>query len=146
LGVVLVAYCLFALANPNLRLAANLEKPLAPIIGFTTGILNGLTGSQVMPVLPYLLSLNLEPNRFVQAINFSFTLSSLVMAAGLTKLGLMTLETATISACGLVLVWAGIKLGTRVRSMLSPELFRAIILVFLMLLGASLAVRWFDLF
>lgn len=146
LGIVLVAYCIFALANPHLRLPAGLEKPLAPFVGFATGILNGLTGSQVMPVLPYLLSLNLEPNRFVQAINCSFTLSSLVMAAGLAKLGLMTLETALVSSFGLVLVWAGIRLGTRVRSMLSPEVFRVIILLFLMLLGASLAVRWLDLF
>ncbi len=146
LGIVLGVYCLFALANPHLRLPAQLEKPLAPFVGFTTGTLNGLTGSQVMPVLPYLLALNLEPNRFVQAINCSFTLSSLVMAAGLAKLGLMTFETAAISACGLMLVWIGIKLGTRVRNLLSPEIFRVIILVFLMILGASLAVRWFDLF
>lgn len=142
LGLVLVAYCLFALANPHLKLPSNLEKPLAPFIGFTTGIFNGLTGSQVMPVLPYLLSLNLEPNRFVQAINCSFTLSSLVMAAGLAKLGLMTIETAIISACGLLFVWTGIKLGARVRRMLSPEIFRVIILVFLLLLGVSLTVRW----
>ena len=146
LGLVLVAYCLFALANPHLRLPTNLEKPLAPLVGFSTGIFNGLTGSQVMPVLPYLLSLNLEPNRFVQAINCSFTLSSLVMAAGLAKLGLMTIETAVISICGLALVWAGIKLGTRVRSMLAPEVFRVIILVFLMVLGMRLAVRWLELF
>ena len=146
LGLVLVAYCIFALANPHLKLPSTLEKPLAPLVGFTTGIFNGLTGSQVMPVLPYLLSLNLEPNRFVQAINCSFTLSSLVMAAGLAKLGLMTIETAVISACGLVLVWAGIKLGTRIRKMLSPEIFRVIILAFLLLLGMSLAVRWLNIF
>lgn len=146
LGIVLVAYCIFALANPNLTLPPKFEKPLAPLVGFTNGILNGLTGSQVMPVLPYLLSLNLEPNRFVQAINCSFTLSSFVMAAGLVQLGLLTLETAAISAGGLILVWAGIKLGTRVRNMLSPEVFRMIILLFLMLLGASLAVRWLNVF
>ena len=146
LGLVLVTYCIFALANPHLRLPTGLEKPLAPFVGFATGILNGMTGSQVMPVLPYLLSLNLEPNRFVQAINCSFTLSSVIMAAGLAKLGLLTLETALISACGLVLVWAGIKLGSRVRNLLSPEVFRVTILVFLMVLGASLAIRWLGLF
>ena len=65
-----------------------------------------------MTVLPYLLSLNLDPNRFVQAINCSFTLSSLVMAAGLAQLGLLTVETAAISAFGLILVYLGIKLGS----------------------------------
>ncbi len=143
LGGVLFAYCLFALARPDLRLPQPLEKPLAPIVGVSTGVLNGLTGSQVMPVLPYLLSLDLEPNRFVQAINCSFTLSSLVMAAGLTQLGLLTLETAAISALGLILVYLGIKLGSRVRRILSPEIFRVIVLVFLMVLGGSLSARWF---
>ena len=34
----------------------------------------------------------------------------------------------------------------RVRSMLAPEVFRVIILVFLMVLGMRLAVRWLELF
>ena len=142
LGGVLVLYCVFALMNPRLVLPPSLEKPLAPLAGFSTGILNGLTGSQVMPVLPYLLSLQLEPNRFVQAINCSFTLSSLVMAAGLAQLGLMTVETVLISSLGLVLVWAGIKIGGSVRRHLSPQVFRILILLFLTVLGASLVVRW----
>lgn len=143
LGCVLVGYCIFALYKPDIRLPTRLERPLAPVVGLSTGIVNGLTGSQVMPVLPYLLSLNLEPNRFVQAINCSFTLSSLVMAAGLARLGLMTFETVIISACGLVLVYVGIKLGSRVRRLLSPDVFRRIVLLLLMLMGASLAVRQF---
>jgi hypothetical protein len=44
---------------------ARLEKPLAPVTGLATGIVNGLTGSQLMPVLPYLMALHLERERFV---------------------------------------------------------------------------------
>ena len=47
LGIVLFAYCVFALARPDLRLPEPLEKPLAPVVGVSTGVLNGLTGSQV---------------------------------------------------------------------------------------------------
>ena len=52
LGLVSIACCLFALAHPHLKLSTNLEKPPAPLVGFLIGIFDGLTGSQVMPVLP----------------------------------------------------------------------------------------------
>ncbi len=141
LGVVLIAYSLFSLGRPHVGLAARTARALAAPTGFLTGMVNGLTGSQVMPVLPYLLALGLEPNRFVQAINCSFTLCSLAMAIGLTQIGLMTVQAATVSILGLVPVYIGIKLGNRVRRLLSPDGFRRAVLVLLLLLGLGLLLR-----
>ena len=45
MGVVLVGYCLFALANPNLTLRPAWQRPAAPVVGLLTGLVNGLTGS-----------------------------------------------------------------------------------------------------
>lgn len=141
LGVVLIVYGLFALKTPNLALPQKYEKPLGPVTGLTTGVINGLTGSQLMPVLPYLMSLHLDRERFVQAINCSFTASSLVMAAGLSKIGLMTWETALISTIGIVPVWIGLKLGGNIRRRLSPELFRKLVIYMLMASGVLLLAR-----
>ena len=141
LGGVLIVYGLFALRTPNLTLPPHLEKPLGPVTGLLTGIVNGLTGSQLMPVLPYLLALRLDRERFVQAINCSFTLSSLVMAAGLSKIGLMNVETTLVSALGVVPVWIGLKLGGKVRQRLSPELFRKLVIYMLMVSGVLLLAR-----
>ena len=141
LGVVLIVYGLFALKTPNLSLPPHLEKPLGPVAGLATGIVNGLTGSQLMPVLPYLMALHLDRERFVQAINCSFTLSSLVMAVGLSKIGLMNTETALISAFGIVPVWIGLKLGGIVRRRLAPGLFRKLVIYMLMASGVMLLVR-----
>lgn len=141
LGGVLVVYGLFALRTPNLTLPPHLEKPLGPVTGLLTGIVNGLTGSQLMPVLPYLMALRLDRERFVQAINCSFTLSSLVMAAGLSKIGLMNVETTLVSALGVVPVWIGLKLGGKVRQRLSPELFRKLVIYMLMVSGVLLLAR-----
>ena len=143
LGLVLVAYVAFAFANPHLALPARLERPLAPLVGLLTGTVNGLTGSQVMPVLPYLLALKLDPNRFVQAINCSFTFSSLIMAAGLTQVGLMTLETAVASVLGIVPVYLGIKAGRLFGQYLSPAMFRNLVLALLLILGLGLAAQGF---
>ena len=141
LGLVLIAYGLFALANPQFVLSPRLAGPLAMPTGLLTGTVNGLTGSQVMPVLPYLLALNLAPNQFIQAINCSFTLSSLVMAIGLSQLGLMTLETGLISGVGVLVVFFGVTLGNRVRRHLSPVQFRQAVLILLIAAGGVLITK-----
>ena len=103
--------------------------------------INGVTGSQVMPVLPYLLALRLPTDLFVQSINVSFTLSSLVMLAGLGRLGLLDADIAITSAAGVVPVALGIWLGGRIRRRLSESSFRRAVLISLLLLGVSLVVR-----
>ena len=141
LGVVLIVYGLFALKTPNLTMPPRLEKPLAPITGLATGIVNGLTGSQLMPVLPYMLSLHLDRDRFVQAINCSFSSSSIVMAIGLSKIGLMNAETALVSAIVVIPVWVGLKLGGKIRRRLAPEMFRLLVIYMLMASGVLLLIR-----
>lgn len=141
LGGVLVIYSALALSNPSFRLTSYSTRWLQTPVGCLTGLLNGMTGSQVVPVVPYLLSLPLERDHFVQASNISFTLSSLVMSLGLTQLGLMTLETSLISSFGVILVYTGVQLGTRVRRWMSPSVFRRTVLGLLICLGFSLVVR-----
>ena len=141
LGAVLLLYCGFAFANPHFRLGNNRARKLASVTGFLTGVVNGMTGSQVMPVLPYLLALHLNPNMFVQAINCSFTLSSIAMAIGLSHLGIMTLGSLAVAVPGVAVAWAGVKFGERIRGKLSPEIFRIAVLAMLTALGLTLIIR-----
>ena len=141
LGAVLIAYCLFALATPQLRLAPRVGRVLRVPTGFATGVLNGWTGSQGMPLMPYFLSLDLDPKRLVQTVNCSFTLSSLVMLAGLSQIGLMTWRIAAVSLIGLLAVYLGIRLGGLVRDRLAPKLFRKMVLAMMVFLGAVMIAR-----
>ncbi|MGI9414488.1 MAG: sulfite exporter TauE/SafE family protein [Hyphomicrobiales bacterium] len=141
LGIVLCLYAAYGLARPATRIEGGLVRPLAPPVGFITGFINGLTGTQVMPLLPYMLALQLDPNRLVQAINCSFTLSSLIMAAGLARLELFTLDQLAISVLGIVPALAGVKLGGVVRRRIGPETFRKMVLIVLLVLGVSLMLR-----
>ena len=106
-----------------------------------TGFVNGLTGSQVMPVIPYLLSLDMPRERFVQASNQSFTLSSAAMFVGLGAAGMMTVQVATVSALGLVLVALGVNIGQRISRQLAPQAFRTAVLIVLAALGLGLILR-----
>ncbi|MEO0369934.1 MAG: sulfite exporter TauE/SafE family protein [Pseudomonadota bacterium] len=138
LGVMLLVWCAFSLATPNLSLPERAERPLAPISGVLTGFFNGLTGSQVMPAVPFLMMLNLDRNLFIQAINCSFTLSSVVMAIGLSKLGLFGVSDLLLSAVGASFVIFGIRAGEAIRHRLSEYWFRNAVLVMLTLMGLGL--------
>ena len=141
LGGVLSLYCLTALARPDLRVPAPWVRPLLVPVGLANGVLNGLTGSQVMPALPFLLSLHLPPDRLVQTANIFFTLSSVFMAIGLSTLGIMTPSTVAVSLAGLVCVFLGVRAGTAIRRVLSPEAFRTSVLVVLLVLALTLVGR-----
>ncbi|NKC17198.1 MAG: TSUP family transporter [Gammaproteobacteria bacterium] len=138
LGIVLILYALFALAHPSFMLNTRAATRLAAPAGFITGIINGATDSQVMPALPYLMSLNLHREVLVQASNISFTLGSIIMFAGLTRLGFLDLTTLALSALGVIPVWIGIMVGGWVRIRLPEKWFRTGVLVMLIILGGNL--------
>ena len=140
LGVMLLLWCAFSFAKPDLGLPADWARPLAPVVGFVTGVINGVTGSQVMPAVPYLMMLRLERNLFIQAINCSFTLSSFVMAFELSQMGLFSRDDVLVSAFGACFVFIGLRMGAAIRHRLSEDLFRNSVLVTLSLMGLSLVV------
>lgn len=141
LGTVLVVYGLWALAVRPIVLSAAAERRLAVPAGLCTGLVNGLTGSQVMPLLPFMLSLPLDRPTFVQAINQSFTFSSLWMLVLLGGFGLLDGRLVTVSLAGVLPVAAGIAAGTKIRQHLKDAHYRHAVLVFLLAIGLSLAVK-----
>jgi uncharacterized membrane protein YfcA len=119
------------------RLADRMRIP----VGFLTGAVNGLTGSQIMPSLPYLLARPLERSLFLQTINTSFTLSSFAMAAGLAWIEFLNAETALFSVLALLPMGAGLWVGGTLRDRLSNEAFRRTVLLLLIALGGLLLAR-----
>ena len=141
LGLVLIVYSLWTLMHIDAALPAHWIPPLKVPVGALTGLVNGLTGSQIMPVLPFLLSQPLERNIFLQSINISFTASSLIVAIGLWTIGFLTPEIAVYSVAALIPMAAGITMGTVIRNKLDAVLFRKMVLILLIGLGAALALR-----
>lgn len=141
LGLVLMTYALWALSNKPFSLSGKGEAGLRIPVGLCTGFVNGLTGSQVMPVLPYLLSLNLEKNAFVQAINISFTLSSLILLLAMNQRGFLLPPTLLLALAGLIPVLVTVYLAGRLQHRLSGVWHRRLVLGFLLLMGLVLLLR-----
>ena len=141
LGLSILLYGILALAKPSVIMPAGLVALLQAPAGFGTGVLAGLTGSQVMPLLPYMMSIGLDPPRLVQAINLSVLVCSLVLAVTLLATGTVAWPVLVASLAALPLALSGVKVGTRLRQHFSPELFRTIMLIVLLIMGFALAAR-----
>jgi len=140
LGIVLALYGVWGLFNPAFKLSEGLARGLRLPTGLLTGTIHGLTGVAVMPITPYLLSLGLSTNVFIQAVNISFLFSSVVIVIGLQGFGFLGWKVVAISIAGLIPVMLTVRLGVAARRRLSAGQFRTAILLVLIGLGTNLIV------
>ena len=139
LGLVIIVYCAFAFWQPALRLTERQERAMQ----IPVGLLKGLRIA-IIPLVQFTLSLRLDAERFVQAVNIGFTLSSLVMVFGLGRVGLLNRSTFLISVAGIIPAILGSWLGGILRRRLPEARFRLLVLSVLMVLGAILVSRLFS--
>jgi uncharacterized protein len=139
LGLITMLYAGISLWRPCLQLAPNFEGPMQLPVGLLNGLLTGLTGSQIIPLLPYMMGLQLEPDRFVQAVNIAVTVTAGLMLIGLSVAGMLPKQLAIISLLGVVPASIGTLLGNRARAHVPTAQFRMLVLYTLLFLGAMLA-------
>lgn len=142
LGVIILIYGIWGLKSGTARLSGKKEKQFIIPVGVVSGMVNGATGSQIMPIMPYLLSLKMEKDSFVQTINCAFTINTLVMMFWLGNLGILTLPVAYLSAAGVLPVAVGIFLGGLIRKRVTEEIYRKLVFFLLIAMGVNL-VRYF---
>ncbi len=141
LGGVLASYAAFMLVHGPWMMPEAMVRLLKAPVGFLSGLFNGMTGSQVMPLVPYLLSVPLSPSQFVQASNISFTLSSLVMLVGLAWVGLLGWTELALTVSGIAPALLGVAIGTAISKQLAAETLRKLVLVALLAMGLALVVK-----
>lgn len=141
LGAMLFVYAALALWRVRIPGPGSHEKWLSPAVGAVTGIVTGLTGSFVMPAVPYMQALGLTRHELVQAMGISFSLSTLVLGLALAGHALLPLELGMVSAGALVPAILGMMFGAWVRDRLSEERFRQLLFTAMLLLGGWLALR-----
>jgi uncharacterized membrane protein YfcA len=137
LGLITVAYTLYGAIRPNAMLPSRWERRLQLPAGILNGLFTGLTGSQVIPLLPYMFSLKLDPDRFVQAVNIAVVTASVVLGVALVVSGLTSWHLALLSALGVFPALLGVVLGDHLRSRLPTRAFRTTALVVILLMGMS---------
>jgi len=145
LAIVLIIYGVYGLVANLMRREFKLEnhriKLLNPIIGCATGIVNGATGSQILPIMPYLLALNISKDLLVQTINLSFTICSIIMLSSFLYLKTIELQTLTTYSLAIIPMAIGVWLGNKIRKKLSEERFKLLSMGLIVILGVALLLR-----
>lgn len=135
LAVVLVLYSGLGLFRIRLKIHADLEKPLAPVIGVISGIVAGFVGVPVVPLMPYLQALDIKPVELVQTLGVVLLATSLVLTGSLFNVGLLDGHRAVISAAAVVPAMAGQFIGQRIGRRLSIDQFRLAVYWALLITG-----------
>ena len=114
LAAVLVLYSGLGLLRIRLHIHADLERPLAPVIGVVSGFVAGLVGVPIIPLMPYLQGLDIKPSELVQTLGVVLFATSLILTASLLFFGLLDGLRAIVSAVAVVPALAGMGIGQQV--------------------------------
>jgi uncharacterized membrane protein YfcA len=142
LGAMLIVYSLSSLSGLRFKVPPRSEPIGGPLVGLTTGLINGATGIFVVPAVPYIQALDLSKDELVQALAISAFVSSIALALGLGLNNGLSDAVATPAAIALVASFAGMAIGKALRSRLSADTFRRVVLIGLLALGVSMIGRY----
>lgn len=141
LGVIIVAFGIQATLKPGFQLRQDTARRLRIPVGLLSGFFTGLTGSQVMPLMPYMLAMKLDAQQFVQAVNLAVITASLFLGASLMALGVMHLDMLAVSILAIIPALAGVQVGSWCRTKINDGQFRSFVVLVLTGIGAVLMIR-----
>ena len=141
LGVLLLAYALYALFAPPFTTPPAVERRLSPVMGLLTGLASGAAGIFTMPSAPWLQSLGLDKEDLAQALGLCFAVSTAALAVGLAAHGAYGVANLGASVLAILPAALGMQLGQIIRKRVSPTVFRRWFLISLAILGAEMVSR-----
>jgi uncharacterized membrane protein YfcA len=141
LGGLLIAYSVFSLVGPRLPQPGRHERWLSPLAGASGGVMFGMVGVYIIPGLLYLESLRLPRDEMVQGMGLTFVTISSTLLLSMAGFDLVTGEMALLSILGLGPVFAGIRLGQRVRHRIPEAFYRKLFFVALIVTGVYMIAR-----
>jgi uncharacterized membrane protein YfcA len=141
LSAVLVLYGAWALAGWKLPHPRGNERWISPLVGYAGGVVTAATGVFVIPITPYLQSLDLAKNEMVQALGFTFTVCTIAMGLRLGIDHVPLMQFGTLAAVALGCAFAGMALGARLRRRWDQKTFSRAVSVVFVVLGALMFAK-----
>ena len=141
LGMLLLSYAAIGLADLTLATPPAAEPWISPVLGLVSGLINAATGLFVIPLVPYLQSLEMEKDELVQALALCFTVGVLALALRLWIDGTSVLGEATASALALAAALLGMPAGKALRDRSSQRIFSKCFFATLLAVGGGLTAK-----
>ena len=140
LGGALLVYAGLGLRAVRIPAPARAEPVLTPLAGVVNGLITGVTGTFVIPIVMYLEALGLDRDELVQMMGITFSVSTAALAGVLMMHGAYRVDASVVSAVAVAPAIAGMVLGARIRAHLTPATFRKWLLAGLGAIGVKLLV------
>lgn len=141
LALAIIAYGAYGLLKPGLSIPMAVARAARMPVGFMSGVLAGVTGSQVLPLVPYMLSLNLDSARFTQAVNLAVIVTSTFLGIGLFLSNMYGAHDLAVSLAAVVPAIIGVQIGNSIRSRIASHRYKSVVTVVLVLIGFSLLLK-----
>jgi uncharacterized membrane protein YfcA len=108
------------------------------VFGVVSGVLGGLSSIWSPPVAMYLIARDTPKERFIGAAGFLFLAGCLPLGIGLVMAGLITWTVIVKSSLGLAATLIGFRIGEIMRTRVSQDRFRQIVLIAFLIIGTRL--------
>ena len=144
IGTMAMVFAGASLLQPHLVIPPRVERWLGPPVGFAAGVVGGMS-TMFGPVLAtFIVGLKLERESFVTTISLLYTTASTMLLVGGASHGTTDLAQIGLSALAMIPVYAGMLIGQRIRHRFDAERFRMVVLVAVLVTGASLVRAGFN--
>ncbi|MGI9569683.1 MAG: sulfite exporter TauE/SafE family protein [Desulfobulbia bacterium] len=141
LGALISLYAAFGFFSPQRMLSTQTERFASPLVGLINGLLTGLTGSFVVPSVPYLQTLDMKRDEFIQSMGIVFTISTLMLLINFSGYRLISFELGLASTLAVLPAVIGMIIGQNIRNRLSDTVFRRVFLWSLLIVGLFITYR-----
>lgn len=143
LGLFVLLFVYLSFTNPSLRVPPSQEKPVSGLVGMAAGCVGALTSSPGPIYVMFLVGLNLERGVFFGVLAVNLLIVGVLVSLSYAAIGLMTAERLVLATLCIVPALAGMWIGNQITRRIPQELFKRIVLIFLVLLGLNLIFRSF---
>jgi len=163
LGAMLVIFAVLGLTGAQFSVPVAREKWWGPLIGFIQGLISGATAIFVVPVVPYLQSLDyakgrpgredddtdltratdetMQKDALIQGLGVTVLVASIALAIGLNARGGLPVSVVGPGLIGTATALIGMVTGRAIRNRMSLEIFRRGVLIGLVGLGLAMIAR-----
>lgn len=141
LGISIVSFAVLNLRFAMPRIPDRFDVAAQLVFGGLAGVLGGLSGVWVAPVIMYMSARQVPKDEFVRATGLLLFVGGVPFAIAYVQQGLVTPELGVLSLLMIAPTLLGLTLGARLRSRLSNERFRKVVLYVFLILGLNLLRR-----
>lgn len=117
------------------------ERWAGPLAGSIGGFLGGISTIWGPPMMIYFIMLRLRKEDYIQAVGLVWFIASIPLVIAYVRYGILTAETAPLSALACVPGFVGLAIGQALRKHINQQAFTKLLFLFLFLVSLNLLRR-----